>query len=292
MNLITQGKVAIAMILTSSILFSASAKDDNASSIARQLNGIAVRMMQKGDAQGAMLKFREALTVDPACREATRNLAKLFIAGGRLDLAEECLESGLKADPKDEMSMVPLAQVYALRNKTSQCLSLVERLSNAEDQSLLSGLSLLLLKQGSSDMALAAAEKALSCDGSNAENWFNKGTVHESRKEWKAAARSYEKATSLDGRYLAAWINYGNMLEKLGRHAEMAACYEKAHLLDSSSTLAQYNLGRTLVLRNMDVERGILLLQEATKGNDAAAQASRKLLLGLIAKFSKKGGAK
>jgi len=292
MKLIKQGKVAVAMILTSSAVAFGSADKGLDSSFAGQLNGAAVRMMQKGDVKGAILKFQEALALDPAHGEASRNLSKLYIAGGRLDMAEKCLERVLKANPKDEMSLVPLAQVYALRNKPEQCLSAIEGLASAKDQTLLPGLSLLLLRQGSSDMALAAAEKALTLDGRNAELWFNKGSVLEARKEWKSASLSYEKAVSLDEGYFSAWINYGNMLEKLNRLPEMQACYEKAHLLSPDSSLAQYNLGRTLVLRRIDIERGLLLLSDATKGRDSAAQAARRLLKHLIAGVEKNGGVK
>lgn len=286
-----KGKALIAMVLAFSTM-AAVAGGKNAAEIAKQINGAAVLLMQKGDAKGAVLKFHEALAVDPGCGEATRNLAKILLAAKRCDEAWACLAAGVAASPDDEQTLVPYVQVGAMLGKRAECVEALGRLVHAKDATLLPGLSLLLVKQGAHDMALVAAEKALSVDAKDPARWFNKGLALDGLKRWKDAVEAYSRATVLDDRHFGAWINQGNDFERIARFDEMVACYEKAHLLQPRNTLAQYNLGRTLTLRKLDVERGLALLQEATRGKDASAQAARKLLLSLIARFEKKGGVK
>ena len=190
---------------------------------------------------------------------------------------------GLKRHPDDVGCMVPLAQVYALNGRSLMCRALLDKISFADDKTLLPGLSLLLLKQGSIDDALVAADKALLQNPADAERWFNKGTILEAREKWLDASKCYKKAVALNSAYMAAWLNLGNMHERLNDKAEMKACYEKAYELDGSNPTVQYNLGRVLVRDGETFDRGLELLQSATKGSDAGAAAARKLLYAMIA---------
>lgn len=292
MKILTKGKIVVAMALMTTICVIGASTNMDKSELAAQLNAVAVGMMQRGDMKSALLKFEEALVVDPACAEATRNYAKLLILGGRYEKAEELLIAELKRNPDDAGCLVPLAQIYALQGKTSSFASMLDRIGLAHDRTLLKEMPILLLKQGSLEAAEVAAKKAVDDDVKDAVRWFNMGTVLERREKWDNAAESYAKATALRKDYFDAWINLGNVRERQKRYDEMLSCYETAYELDPESPFAQYNLGRVLTMRVLDVDRGLGLLQSATRGKGAAAAASRKLLTALIAKAEQKGGTK
>ena len=283
----------IAMLLLSSGMTLCACGDVIAErKVAAQLNAIAVECMRDGKTKEAILKLEEALAVDPACAEATRNLAKLLIVGGQYDRAEILLSDELKRNPGDVGCLVPLAQIYALQGKSDLCGTMLDQIGLAEDETLLPGTSLLLLKQGSTREAILAADKAIAAKPNDSVRWFNKGTMLERQAKWDAAADCYAMATKLNPGYMDAWLNLGNMREHQKQFDDMLVCYEKAYDLAPDSSFAQYNLGRSLALRGVDVDRGLRLLQAATRGHDAASDASRRLLRSLIARVEGKGGAK
>ena len=259
---------------------------------AARLNAEGVELAQKGDVRGAVDSFKAAIDADEHCVEASHNLGKLLIAGKQYEVAEKLLELTLRNNPDDAGSLVQLAQTSALLGKKSECEDAARRLA-ARDAKRLPSLALLLSGQLSHDCARAVAEIATDADPSDAEAWYDRGLVEQRAGRSADAETAYSRAVSLKADYVDAWVNLGNMQDEQGKTDDAVASYEKAYAAGPSSPLAQYNLGRMLLLKGRDPERGVELLQEATKhGDDAGASAARKLLLELLSKTkTEKGGA-
>lgn len=250
--------------------------------LALSLNDAAVEQMRAGKTEESLRLFAEALATDPGCGAAARNYGKLLLGNGRVREADEMLATCLKVNPTEVGCAVLLAQTSALLKDEARCRRMTDIVSENEDKTLLPGLSLLLLRQGSTACAHYAADRAIDLDPEDAERWFNRGVVLEREGDARGASMNYAKAVELKPDYASAWINLGNARERLQEVDGMVAAYEKAVSLDPGNPLALYNLGRTLVLRRQDVGRGLELLQRATRGQGAGADAARKLLAELV----------
>ena len=259
---------------------------------AARLNAEGVRLMQANDASGAIDKFKAAIDADKTCMEAYHNLGKLLIIAKEYAAAEQLLRNGLRTSPSDAGCLVQLAQATALSGKSEECRKVLRDDGLKKDKTLLPSLALLLMAQRSYPEAEYAIGLAVSLFPREAENWYDKGLIHERQEQWSQAEKAYSRAVELQPDYVNAIVNYGNMLDKQNRTDSAIASYEKAYALSPDSPLALYNLGRMLVLKGRDPVRGLSLLQKATKyGSDRSAVAARELLNYLVAQ-TKKGGVK
>lgn len=285
MNKLTKGMV---MTCCMALAVSGYGTEGNARKTALGLNDAAVERMRDGKTEESLRLLAEALAVDPGCGAAARNYGKLLLGGGKVKEADEVLSSCLHLNPSEVGCAVLLAQTSALLKDDVRCRRMTDIVAEAEDKTLLPGLSLLLLRQGSVACARYAAERAVDLAPSDAERRFNLGTVLEREGRTKDAAAEYAKARDLKPDYASAWINLGNMRERLKDVDGMFAAYEKAVSSAPEDPLALYNLGQALVLRNRDVDRGLQLLQRATRYRGAGADAARTLLRKLIKMAEKK----
>lgn len=255
-----------------------------------RLNAEGVALVQKGDVSAAIESFKAALDADRHCTEAAHNLGKLLIAGKQYALAQKLLELFVRENPGDAGSFVQLAQATALQDKPSECETAARRLA-AIDKSQVSQLALLLSGQRSHECARKVADVSVEFCPDDAEAWYNRGLVLQRMDRPVEAETSYAKAVELKADYVDALVNLGNMQDALGNTDGAISSYEKAYSSSPDNPLALYNLGRMLLLKGKDPERGLDLLQAATRhGGSPGANAARKLLLDLLSK-SKKGGA-
>jgi tetratricopeptide (TPR) repeat protein len=80
--------------------------------------------------------------------------------------------------------------------------------------------------------ALAAAERALALDETNAPAWYVRGTCQAMLARYEAAAADFEKALALDARYAPAWDGKAWVLGIEGKKAEALAAINRALELD------------------------------------------------------------
>jgi len=86
--------------------------------------GSAIGML--GDTEGAILRFREALKLDPNSFVVHYNLGELCLGSGRHLEAVHYLEQAVKARPDDVRSQVLLARAYQQTGKPERALSVYD----------------------------------------------------------------------------------------------------------------------------------------------------------------------
>ena len=267
------------------------AADISSAEKARNLNANAVQLMKDGKIEEAIRGFKSALDVDPSCMESVHNLGKVLIIGHSYENAREVLEKGLSVKPKDEGCLLQMLQLSALIGSRSEFKKYLDLISTLDDDTIFRDSSVLLLRQGSNDYALNAAQKAVAANQDDPVRWFNQGLAYAALHRDTEALDSYQKATSLKEDYTAAWINAGSILDRQQKIDEAISAYEKAYSADPSNCNAQYNLGRMLLLHQRDGERGLHLLRDASKGSGEGAEKANALvqkLLGMLFKEEQK----
>jgi len=281
------GKVAVIVMTIPLMTFAA----ESGAEKAIRLNDEGVKLIEAHDYKGALDKFHEALEASPKCVVAAKNAGQMLILGQKFREAKEMLAKTLAEVPNDAGCLVQMIQACAFLGETKECIKWIEKLAEVGDAPTVRSLPLLLRDQGALQEAAVASEISIEKDGSDPVRWLNRGLVADAIPNAEIAEESYRKAIGLKPGYVDALVNLGNLYERTGRTDDMFAAYEKAYSA-RKCPLTEYNLGRKLVMEKRDVSRGLDLLNDAAKGDDAAAAAANAMLKGMIDKLQKKGGAK
>jgi TolB-like protein/Tfp pilus assembly protein PilF/tRNA A-37 threonylcarbamoyl transferase component Bud32 len=98
------------------------------------------------------------------------------------------------------------------------------------------------------DRAVAAANRALSLDSTQAEAHTALGLAHSHAYEWADALRNHQRAVTLDPSDAGARTQYGRILLYLGRLTEAKTEFERARAADPYDAVASGWLGHLLSL--------------------------------------------
>lgn len=112
--------------------------------------------------------------------------------------------------------------------------------------SVLTNLSVALLKLDRADEALAHAEKSVALDADNAEGWLNAGNAHRALKRYPDALACYSRALAINSAFAEAWMNRGNVHADLKQSEDALADYQRALTLNARNPELHNNLGNVL----------------------------------------------
>lgn len=80
--------------------------------------------------------------------------------------------------------------------------------------------------------ALAAIDRSLALDATNAGAWYVRGTCRAMLGQYDSALEDFERTLSLDATYVPAWDGKAWVLGILGRKAEALEAIDRALALD------------------------------------------------------------
>ena len=159
------------------------------------------------------------------------DLARKHMVNQRLDRAMREVVKVLQADP-ESLEGWKLKGEIALRqtdlNGALESWTEASRLA-PEDTNLLTSLGDLLIRRNDRlDDALAAYDRVLKLDPSDARVLVSKGSIYERREQWEEAARAYSAALEIDPNLVRARSSLGAVLFKVGRFDEASRDLRKA----------------------------------------------------------------
>jgi Tfp pilus assembly protein PilF len=102
--------------------------------------------------------------------------------------------------------------------------------------------------------AVAAANRALALDSTQAEAHTALALSHAHAYEWAAALKEHQRAISIDPTDAAARTQYGRHLHYMGREMEARAEFQRARAADPYDAVASGWLGHLLSLTNRHAE--------------------------------------
>ena len=115
-----------------------------------------------------------------------------------------------------------------------------------ERVSVLTNLSVALLKQGKQTEAKHYAEKSVEFDPANSEGWLNLASCYDADKAYQKALSCLDKALAQRPEYAQAWMNRGCVLHNQKLYDEALVHYKKAIAIDSNYADAYFNQGQSL----------------------------------------------
>jgi tetratricopeptide (TPR) repeat protein len=213
---------------------------------AKAHNGLGVILCDvKKDYDGAIAAFREAITHDPRYALAHYNLGVALKGKGDLDGAIAAYKEAITHDPT-------LASAH-------------HNLGNA------------LKDKGDVDGAITAYKEALTHDPRSASAHYNLGKALKGKGDLDGAITAYKEALKHDPRYAQAHHNLGNALKDKGDLDGAIAAHKEALTHDPTLAPAHNGLGVILCDVKKDYDGAIAAFREAIAHDPKFAQAHHNL---------------
>lgn len=208
----------------------------------------AVRLIQSGDAAGALALCDAALSQSPGEPEALHLLAMALARLGRFDEAAPAFEAAARVHPRKDAILVNYGNAMKAAGRIDAAREAYRRATKAAPRSATAWNALGLIERQCGDpvAAQAAFEKALAAQPGYAGAYNNLGMLQMSQGREVVAAETLTKAVSLAPDMVAARLNRGAVLRKLGRVEDAVKDHERAVALAPGLAEAQYQLGASL----------------------------------------------
>jgi tetratricopeptide (TPR) repeat protein/tRNA A-37 threonylcarbamoyl transferase component Bud32 len=214
-------------------------------------NNLGTVLKDKGDLDGAIAQFKQALALDPKCAPGHNNLGTVLKDKGDLDGAIAQFKQALALDPK-------LARAH-------------------------NGLGNALADKGDLDGAIAEYKQALALDPKDAKAHYNLGNALYAKRDLAGAIAQFKQAVALDRKFAPAHYNLGAALYAKRDLDGAIAEYKQALALDPKYAQAHNNLGTALAGKG-DLDGAVYAFKQALALNPKYAMAHYGLGLALYYK--------
>jgi tetratricopeptide (TPR) repeat protein len=220
---------------------------------------LGIALNDRGDTDGAVAHYRQAVELRPGYAEAHYNLGRLLAQKGQLDEAVAHYEKVLEINPADTEA----------RNNLGVTLSASGRL----------------------DEAIAQYQKALAIRPDYADASCNLASALLSKGNLGDAIAYYSACTAQSPNQFEAQYNLANALSRMGRTDEAIAHYQKVLELRPENADARANLGSALLAKGR-VRDAITQYRDALRvaPDSLAAQSNLAWLLATAADPSLRNG--
>lgn len=213
---------------------------------ALQLNlGNALKAM--GQIDGAIERFRNALTLAPTFPLAHYNLGNAYAAAGRHEDAADAFEKSLRLQPADPSSHNNLGNALHALGRHVEAVAAFQRALELRPghAGAHNNLGMALNALGQPVDAIAHFRAALAAQPRFAAAQFNLANTLDAMGRHEAAVVAFEAVLAHDAQLPPALYGLGNALAALGRHGEALPRFERAVGLDPKFALAWLGLGTT-----------------------------------------------
>lgn len=208
---------------------------------ANRLFADAVALHQRGDLEGAEVRYRQVLGLQPGHADALHHLGLIAYAAGMLDEASSHIGESLRRKPANAAAHANLALVHHAR--------------------------------GDYAGALAECDAALRLQRQFPEAHYNRGNALRELGRLEDAIASYERALRLRPDFVGPLVNRARTLRDLGRFD--AALAGNARALTLAPELAEAHLNQAMIhLLRGDFEKG--LPEFEWRWRDAQLAAARR----------------
>jgi serine/threonine protein kinase/tetratricopeptide (TPR) repeat protein len=228
-------------------------------------NNLGVMLSVKGDGEGALACFREAIRLDPKFPDAHRNLGDCLAAQGDPHAALASYDEAIRQDPGDADNHLRRGRLLRAAGNLDGALDAYRKAIELNPAHLDAHLGLgaiLCDDKQDFDGAIAVFEAAIRIDPRAAVAHLNLGNALLGKGDKAAAIASFRKAIEVQPSYLQAHVNLGAVLGSVGDQEGRITAYREAVRLGPKNAIARANLGVALGDRG-DVDGGIAELRIA-----------------------------
>jgi tetratricopeptide (TPR) repeat protein len=224
-------------------------------------NSLGVALADKGDRDGAIAAYKEAIKHDPNYAQAHSNLGNALHSKGDLDGAVAACWEAIRLDPRLAPAHTNLG--VALRRKGNLDAAIAAHREairhDPKHAPAHNNLGIALRSGGDLDGAIAAFKGSIRSDPKYTPAHINLGRALMDKKDVDGAISAYRQVLGLDPKDAVAHYLLGNALRAKGDLDGTIGAYRAAVVLDSTFPEAHCNLGHALRERDRLVEAAEML---------------------------------
>jgi tetratricopeptide (TPR) repeat protein len=238
-------KVAVIPLTFLALVFTGCMRSPEAKSARYMENG--KKLMEKNDAQRAILEFQNAARSTPRKPEIYYQLGLAYLAAGDARNGVACLRKAIELNPKHRGAQLRLAQLMAgvqdsgvLKDAQERLQALLE--GDADDPNALHALALTELKLGETDEGIQHLETALANAPQELMIAITLVQAKLQQRDVKGAEAVLLKVCAEAPKSADARVVLGRFYRSQKRNAEAAQQFQQASTIDAKSGIALFNL--------------------------------------------------
>jgi type II protein arginine methyltransferase len=210
---------------------------------ALHLSGIIRR--QRGDHEGAVRQFDQAIAIEPRIAAYHNNRAEVLRALARYDEAIAGYRRALALRPDFAEALNNLGAVLRDLGRLNEALACFEQALPLQPGFALAHMNLgtTLQRLGRIDEAMACFDKALGLKPDLAAAHMHRGQILEAKGQPEAAMEAYRRAVALRADLATAHLLLGNLQHRAGQPTQALQSYRAAIAADPGFLEAHKNLG-------------------------------------------------
>ncbi|MBM3278521.1 MAG: tetratricopeptide repeat protein [Candidatus Handelsmanbacteria bacterium] len=225
--------------------------------------GLVAALMNTGQTEEAAFMTEQALRLNPDDRGIPDLRALVLLLQGRVEEAIALCRQAIAERPAEDLYGL-LGSCYELQGELEQArrvyLECLEHFPNYLP--VRQRLAALDLRGGDRPSAIAALERAVQLDPTEAANHYNLGNLYYAARRLEEAEAQYREAIDRGFRDPRVWANLGTALRGLGRLPEAAAAYQQAIALQPDNPALHHSLGLAAQAQG-DRQAGIAAFERA-----------------------------
>jgi tetratricopeptide (TPR) repeat protein len=191
----------------------------------------------------ALEAFQHALKIDPNSTKTCNNLGNLYVAQGRLDLAEKEFRTVLHLDPANSDGNYNLGLILMARNLPAEAIVSFQRVHPSNVATRFNLIRACLLAGRTAEGLKLAKDLSLESKD-NVQLHFTLGVLLASAKQYDLARRELEKANALQPETFEILFNLGQTYLRSGDYAKAEVILNRALKLKPDSPAALYLLAQ------------------------------------------------
>jgi tetratricopeptide (TPR) repeat protein len=212
-------------------------------------NNLGAALSMRGDWDGAMACYLEAIRLDPTF-PAHFNVGECLVAKGDPEAAITSYEEAIRQEPKNADAHHRRGAALRMMGNPDAAIEAYQKAIQINpahvDSHLGLGATLCDDKQDL-DGAIAAFEEAIRINPRSAVALVNLGNALRGKGDMAGAISMFREAIEIDPSYVNAYVNLGALLGSQGNQEERVKMYRQAVKVQPDHPIARSNLGAALL---------------------------------------------
>ena len=241
-------------------------------------NNLGSALDKKGQTDGAISQFQEAILLKPDGADAYYNLGNALLNQGQTDEAISQFKAAIHLKPDDALAHNNLGNALDKKGQTDEAISQFKTAIRLKPDYADAhyNLGVALFKKGQSDEAISQFQETIRLKPDDADAHINLGIALNKKGQTDGAVSQYQEAIRLKPDDALAHNNLGNTLDRKGQTDGAINQYQEAIRLKPDFALAYDNLGIALGKKGQ-IDEAISQFQEAIRLKPDYADAQSNL---------------
>jgi tetratricopeptide (TPR) repeat protein len=205
------------------------------------------------DYGGALEAFQHALKLEPNSARTRNSIANVYVAQGKLDLAEQELRDVLRLAPTNRDANYDLGLVLLARGSPAKAIFYFQRVRPANLETRFN-LTRAYLQAGRTAEGLKSGTELSNENKDDEQLHFTLGVLLASEKQYHAALLELEKANALQPETFEILYNLGQAYLRAGDHAKAELALNRALKLKPDSPETMYLLAQNYADQKKSVD--------------------------------------